>query len=132
MSLLQFVCTRVGVAGVNQKRQDWKVAHTIIVAKRDGSFKSARGEVGTTVKDCIKNAGIDELEAQCGGNCSCATCHVYVEEIFFERISKMSSSENELLDSVEHRRSNSRLACQILFSQDLSGMRVELAPVDDI
>lgn len=85
---------------------------------------------GQTLMEVIRDAGFDELAALCGGNCSCATCHVYVEEAFFDRLSPMSDAENALLDSSDHREPTSRLSCQVAFGAALDGMTVEIAPGD--
>ncbi len=100
------------------------------VVTRDGSEKAVEGRAGLSVMEVIRDNGFDELLALCGGCCSCATCHVHVDEAWLERLRPMSEDENDLLDSSDHRRPNSRLSCQILFSETLDGMRVTIAPED--
>jgi len=78
----------------------------------------------------LRNGGIDEVLALCGGCCSCATCHVYVDPVFAGQIPPMGSDENDLLDSSNHRKENSRLSCQISFKPELDGLRVTVAPED--
>jgi ferredoxin, 2Fe-2S len=68
------------------------------------------------------------VAAICGGMCSCATCHVYVDERWSERLSPRHGDEVELLAQLEHRAEHSRLACQIRLSSQLDGLRVRLAP----
>jgi 2Fe-2S ferredoxin len=63
--------------------------------------------------EAIRAAGIDELLAMCGGCCSCATCHVYVDPGFMALLPEISGDENALLDSSTHRHDNSRLSCQL-------------------
>jgi 2Fe-2S ferredoxin len=83
-----------------------------------------------TVMEIIKDAGIDEPFALCGGACSCATCHVYVDPAFAERMPAISGDESELLDGSDHRQPNSRLSCQIPFEPALDGLAVVVAPAD--
>jgi 2Fe-2S ferredoxin len=80
--------------------------------------------------EIVRDAGIDELLALCGGCCSCATCHVYVDPTFADRLPPMAEDESDLLDSSEHRTAASRLSCQIRFGPGLDGLRVTIAPED--
>jgi 2Fe-2S ferredoxin len=100
------------------------------VVERDGSSRTVEGDTGVSVMEVIRDNGFDELLALCGGCCSCATCHVFVEDGFADRLSPMSEDENDLLDSSDHRRPTSRLSCQIPMSDDLDGMEVTIAPED--
>jgi 2Fe-2S ferredoxin len=102
----------------------------LIVVTRDGEEHALEGETGLTVMEIIREAGFDELLALCGGACSCATCHVFVDDDWADKLKPISADENDLLDSSEHRKSNSRLSCQISFGSALDGMRVEIAPED--
>jgi ferredoxin len=102
---------------------------TITVLTRDGSEKLVDGTIGISVMEAIRDAGIDELLAMCGGCCSCATCHVYVES-GGELLSAIGADEDDLLDSSEHRRDNSRLSCQLTLRASSSGLRVRIAPED--
>lgn len=81
-----------------------------------------------TFMDVLRDAGFDELEAMCGGSCSCATCHIFVDPAYIEKIPPMTEDEHELLDGTEHRISNSRLACQIRMEENLDGITIEIAP----
>jgi 2Fe-2S ferredoxin len=103
---------------------------SITVVQRDGTEQPIDGQEGHSVMENIRDHGIDELLAMCGGCCSCATCHVYVEPEFLARLPQMSDDENYLLDSSEHRKENSRLSCQIKFGPDLDGLKVTIAPED--
>lgn len=76
----------------------------------------------------ICDAGINELLALCGGMCSCATCHVYVDDEFVDALPPMTADEDALLDASGHRQANSRLSCQIVMSASLEGVRVTIAP----
>lgn len=103
---------------------------TLIVTTREGDEKDLSGESGLSVMEVIRDGGIDELMALCGGCCSCATCHVYVDAAFIGALPEMSSDEDDLLESSSHRTPGSRLSCQIPFGTDLKGMRVTIAPED--
>jgi 2Fe-2S ferredoxin len=102
----------------------------ISVTKRDGTEVILESELGISAMEAMRNAGIDEILALCGGCCSCATCHVYVDESNLRLLDRMSSDEDDLLDSSEHRRFNSRLSCQIFLDDRFAGLRIALAPED--
>jgi 2Fe-2S ferredoxin len=68
------------------------------------------------------------VAAICGGMCSCATCHVYVDTDWLPRLPTAMSDERELLHELAHHQDNSRLSCQIEFTNDLAGLRVTIAP----
>lgn len=103
---------------------------TITVMCRDGSQRAVEGVDGLSLMEMIRDNGFDELLALCGGCCSCATCHVYVDPGFVAELPTMSDDENDLLDSSDHRRENSRLSCQLKVSPELAGLRVQIAPED--
>ena len=105
-------------------------APTLIVTDRAGAERAVDGEDGLSVMEVIRGGGFDELLASCGGNCSCATCHVYVDPAFAEALPPIATDEDDVLDSSSHRRANSRLSCQIRFGDPLSGLRVQIAPED--
>lgn len=102
----------------------------LTVVTRDGSEQTFEAENGFSVMESIREHGIDELLALCGGCCSCATCHVYVDDAFVDQLPAMKGDENDLLDSSDHRQANSRLSCQIQIKPELDGLRVTIAPED--
>ena len=102
----------------------------LIVTTREGEERTLDGDAGLSVMEVIRDAGIDELLALCGGCCSCATCHVIVDEAHADRLPPMSEDENDLLDSSDHRVATSRLSCQLPMSAALDGLRVTIAPED--
>lgn len=102
----------------------------LIIVTRDGAEHVVDAVVGRSVMENIRDAGIDELQALCGGSCSCATCHVYVDPAFAGLVPAMGEDENDLLDGTGHREGNSRLSCQIGFTAALTGLRVSIAPED--
>lgn len=102
----------------------------LIVVTREGEEKTFDGDAGLSVMEIIRDNGVDELLALCGGCCSCATCHVHVDPAFADKLPAMSDDENDLLDSSDHRNAQSRLSCQIAFSDALDGLRVTIAEED--
>ncbi|WP_156679193.1 2Fe-2S iron-sulfur cluster-binding protein [Sphingomonas profundi] len=102
----------------------------LIVVTREGEESTIEGETGLSVMEVIRDAGIDELLALCGGCCSCATCHVHVDQAWADKLPAMSEDENDLLDSSDHRTEESRLSCQLPFGDALDGLRVTIAPED--
>jgi 2Fe-2S ferredoxin len=102
----------------------------LIVTTREGETLDFQAEPGLSVMSAIRAAGVDELLAICGGSCSCATCHIYVDNSFLDQLPPIRDDENELLDISNHRATNSRLACQIPLTSALNGLRVMIAPED--
>jgi 2Fe-2S ferredoxin len=103
----------------------------LIITTRDGVQRSVEGKAGLTVMEVIREAGFDELLATCGGCCSCATCHVYFDPAFADRIEPLSEDEDALLEDTETRLPSSRLSCQITFDDSLDGLHIEIAPTGD-
>jgi ferredoxin, 2Fe-2S len=102
----------------------------LIVTKRDGDTVELEAKTGLSVMEVIRDGGIDELLALCGGCCSCATCHVHVDPAFAGQVVPMSEDENDLLDSSDHRNETSRLSCQVPFTAALDGLKVTIAQED--
>ena len=82
---------------------------------------------GWTVMEIVKDAGLP-LKAECGGALECATCHVYVEEAWYDRLPPKRDEEDEKLDEAFSVRSNSRLSCQLIMAPEFDGLHVTLAP----
>ena len=102
----------------------------LLVTTRDGETHELEAESGVSVMAAIRAAGIDELAALCGGNCACATCHVFVDPSYQTHLAAMTSDEDDLLSSSYERTPSSRLSCQIPVTAALEGMRVTIAPED--
>jgi ferredoxin, 2Fe-2S len=102
----------------------------LVVVTRDGAEQTIEGDVGLSVMELIRDAGVDELLALCGGCCSCATCHIHVDPAFAGKVTPMTEDENDLLDSSDHRDETSRLSCQIQFTAALDGLKVTIAKED--
>lgn len=102
----------------------------VIVNTPDGAQRTIEANSGTSLMQVLRNGGVDELLALCGGSCSCATCHVYIDPAFAGKLPKMSIEEDELLSSSQYRNERSRLSCQIPFNAALDGIEVTVAPED--
>jgi 2Fe-2S ferredoxin len=102
----------------------------LIVVTREGEEREINGEAGLSVMEVIRDAGIDELLALCGGCCSCATCHVHVDPAFADKLPAMGPDEDDLLDSSDERDATSRLSCEIQMTSALDGLKVTIAGED--
>jgi len=102
----------------------------LVVVDRSGSEREVEVSNGVSVMEAIRDSGFDELLALCGGCCSCATCHIYVDPAFADKLPAISDDENDLLDSSDYRNETSRLSCQVPVSSALDGLRVTIAPED--
>jgi 2Fe-2S ferredoxin len=99
----------------------------LIVVTREGEEIALQGGAGMSVMEVIRDGGIDELAAICGGCCSCATCHVHVDPAYFGRLPPIAGDEDDLLDATIDRDSYSRLSCQLIFGPELDDMTVRIA-----
>ena len=79
---------------------------------------------GLTVMEGAVQNDIPGIDADCGGSMSCATCHVYVKEDWYDKLPKKEMGEDDMLDQAYEPKSNSRLSCQIMVSDDLDGLSV--------
>lgn len=102
----------------------------IHVVDRNGTETVIEGEAGMSLMLNLRNVGGLDIAAICGGMCSCATCHVYVDPAWMEKLEEQSADEFELVEFSEHYKENSRLSCQIEMTDGLDGIRVTLAPED--
>ena len=100
------------------------------VVNRDGTHRTIEAASDVSVMEAIRDAGFDELLALCGGCCSCATCHVYVDPAIAASLPPVTDDESDLLDGSSHRNEYSRLSCQVMMTDALSGMTVTIAPED--
>ena len=121
--------TRGGMAAAHRYRKGLSMPKLTVVT-REGEEREIQGEVGLSVMEVIRDAGIDELLALCGGCLSCATCHVLVDPAFADKLVPMSVDEDDLLDSSSERTPMSRLSCQIPMTDALDGLRVTIAAED--
>lgn len=102
----------------------------IKIVTRAGQLVETKAVLGQTLMEAIRDAGVDDLQALCGGCCSCATCHVHVEPAFAESLPTASEDENDLLDSSDDRNEFSRLSCQVKITEQLEGLRIKIAAED--
>ena len=90
----------------------------------DGTERTLDIKTGLTVMEgAIKN-NVPGIDADCGGACACATCHVYVDQAFADKVGTPSAMEESMLDFAENVLPTSRLSCQIKVTDDLEGLRV--------
>ena len=100
---------------------------SITVIDREGKEHKLKASKGFTIMEIIRDAGLD-IEAACGGCCSCATCHIYIEEKSFDLFKLMQDDEESMLDQAFNVNKNSRLSCQIEYDEKFDGIKVTLAP----
>lgn len=99
----------------------------IVVKDQQGEVRELDALEGWTVMEIVRDHGMP-IKAECGGACSCATCHVYVGEKWLDRLHPARDDETEMLDEAFEVEDNSRLSCQIVFSPELDGLEIALAP----
>lgn len=92
----------------------------------DGTQKNVEAETGYSVMEAATRNGVQGIAAECGGQCSCATCHVYIEGDFFDRVGPPQDDEEDMLDFSDVREANSRLGCQVELSDELDGLIVRV------
>ena len=81
---------------------------------------------GFSVMEGAVQNNISGIDADCGGSCACATCHVYVDEKWFGKLPKKESAEEDMLDMAYEPKKNSRLSCQITVEDSLDGLVVKM------
>ncbi len=99
----------------------------IIVVDREGLKHELKADEGLTIMEIIRDAGLD-IEAACGGCCACATCHVYIDEQWALKLDKKNDDEESMLDQAFNLKQNSRLGCQIEYTEKINGISLKLAP----
>lgn len=102
----------------------------IQVISRDGTERTISAVPGVNLMEALRDNGFDEVVALCGGCCSCATCHVYIESGPIGTDTVSGADENDLLEGSGHRQANSRLSCQVPLSNELADLVVRIAPED--
>lgn len=100
----------------------------LIVTTRGGYTRTLAATEGLSVMEVIREGGVDELLASCGGSLSCATCHVILDPAQAAMLSPATDDEKDLLDSLDVVAATSRLSCQIPFRDVFDGLRVTIAP----
>ena len=97
----------------------------IHVIDQQGKTHTLEGLEGWRVMEIIKDYGLP-IKAECGGACCCATCHVYVDPAWMDKLHEMHDEEEDMLDEAIDVRDNSRLSCQIIMSEALDGLKLTL------
>ena len=98
----------------------------IIYIEFSGKEHHIEMPVGYSIMEgAIKNS-VSGIDADCGGSCACATCHVYVDEKFIDKLSKPQESEQDMIDFVVNPKNNSRLSCQLMITDELDGIVVRM------
>ena len=103
------------------------MSHTIKVIDHDGKEHQLDATVGFSIMEIIRDAGLD-IEAICGGCCACDNCDCYIGEESIDKISTPDDDEESMLEESFDIKKNSRLSCQIPFSEELDGITLTLAP----
>ncbi|WP_346007836.1 2Fe-2S iron-sulfur cluster-binding protein [Janibacter terrae] len=102
---------------------------TVRLTSPSGELHEVVGRPGSSLMETAVKHAVPGIVAECGGACSCATCHVYVDEEFATQVGGADDWEDEMLEeAVAPRRPTSRLSCQIKLSEELDGLSVTIAP----
>ena len=99
----------------------------LIITDRSGKKSEVEFDSNFTLMEVLRDNGYD-IEASCGGCCACATCHVYINEKWTNKLNNMDDDEESMLDQAFDVKNNSRLSCQINLSEELDGLEIEIAP----
>lgn len=99
---------------------------TIVFIEHTGATHRVEAPVGQSAMQAAVNAALPGVLGDCGGSCSCATCHGYVDETWLSRLPPAESTEVDMLDCALDVKENSRLTCQIRLTQDLDGLVIHL------
>ena len=91
-----------------------------------GEKREVEIENGLTVMEGAIQNDIPGITADCGGAMACATCHVYVQEDWFNKLPKVDDGERDMLDMAFEPKQNSRLSCQLIVSDELDGLEVSI------
>ena len=98
----------------------------ITYIEHDGKTHTIEVASGLSVMEGAVQNNIPGIDADCGGSMACATCHVYVEEEWFNKLPKKEDGEEDMLDMAFEPKKNSRLSCQLMVSDQLDGLVVNL------
>ncbi len=96
----------------------------VIFVDHDGTRREVEAKKGTTVMEAAVQNMVPGIDADCGGACACATCHVYVAQEWMNKLKGKEDMEDSMLDFAEDVQDNSRLSCQIILSDELDGITV--------
>ena len=99
----------------------------LIITDRSGKKSEIEYDSNFTLMEILRDNGYD-IEASCGGCCACATCHVYIDDKWTNKLKNMDDDEESMLDQAFDVKNNSRLSCQIDLSEEFDGLEIEIAP----
>ena len=97
----------------------------VIFIDFEGEQREVEASVGSSVMEAAVDNNVPGIDADCGGACACATCHVYIHQDWFEKVGAPGDLEAEMLDVAEEVKETSRLSCQISLTDELDGLVVE-------
>ena len=97
----------------------------ITYVEQNGNSHTVNVENGLSVMEGAVQNNIPGIDADCGGSMACATCHVYVDDKWFDKIPKAEDAEIDMIDMAFEPKKNSRLSCQIIVSDELDGLTVK-------
>ncbi|MFA7596950.1 MAG: 2Fe-2S iron-sulfur cluster-binding protein [Novosphingobium sp.] len=103
----------------------------VILTLANGDRRDATISPGQSLMEAIREAEPDGVAALCGGNCSCGTCHVYVDRLFMPQLPEIEIEEEELLSGIENSAEQSRLSCQLSYEAVPDGLRITVPPPID-
>lgn len=101
---------------------------TVVFVQPDGRRQCCKAPAGASVMDCAVDNGVAGIRAQCGGGCTCSTCHGVIDERWFEAVGEAVGDERDILAFVPERQARSRLTCQIVLRDSLHGLVVHVPP----
>jgi 2Fe-2S ferredoxin len=103
----------------------------VVFIEHGGARREVEVPVGHSIMEGAVRHGIDGIVAECGGSCTCATCHVFIEPSWREIVGPPNDLEQAMLEALSTARENSRLSCQIKVTSELDGVEIQL-PEDQI
>jgi len=103
---------------------------TLNVTNLAGEQSSIEVDAGQSLMDALRDNDFDEIEAVCGGGCACATCHVYIDEAWMDKVGPRGDDEELVVSAVDNFQDNSRLSCQVTLTDEHDGLTVTIADQD--
>lgn len=100
------------------------MVHILFISEENNQQFAVDSSSGLTLMEAALENNVPGIIAECGGACSCATCHVYIDEKWRSRVGEPNIMEDDMLDFAYDRRENSRLSCQIVLDESLDGLVV--------
>ena len=98
----------------------------VVFIENDGNTHEVNAYVGESLMEAAVSNNVPGIDADCGGSCACATCHVFVTGEWISKVGERREMENSMLEFSEDQKPNSRLACQIQISEEHEGLTVEI------